>query len=85
MNIREVEAYQTPDGKVFKDERKAIEHYNDLLGEELDGLLLWALSKNERLAGNITRVDQHAILMEWMKDKDKLKGVIDKLYTYLNY
>lgn len=72
------EVYKTVDGKLFENEEQAKAHAEDILGEELDGLL--------KLANlDITRTQEYKALMAWMKDKDSLKKSIDTLYQILNF
>lgn len=37
--MKNIEAFQYPDGKIFINKKDAKNHENDLLGQELDGLL----------------------------------------------
>lgn len=78
MNVQVVECFQTQDGRLFEDPRKAEEHADDLLGQELDGLL-----KLARM--DITRNTEYRALMAWMGNRTDLKAAIDKLYLILNF
>jgi hypothetical protein len=52
--MREISAYQCSDGAIFDDERNAKAHEDDLLGQEIDGLLrLYGLdiSRNQEYKG----------------------------------
>jgi hypothetical protein len=76
--FKTVVCYQTYDGKLFTDDRKAKEHSDDLLGEELDGLF--------KLANmDIERSRQMKALLTLMKDRKALKQSIDKLHGILNF
>lgn len=77
-NYREVECFKTCDGKLFESERQAKDHADDLLGQELDGLL--KLAKID-----ITRTQEYKALMAWMDDRENLKRTIDKLHSILNF
>lgn len=76
-----VECYKTVDGQLFEDERKAIDHTNDLIGQEIDGLL--------RLVGGIeTRhreVFNGMLNMLKIENRKELKKSIDNLYHILNF
>jgi hypothetical protein len=37
--MKTIEAYQTSDGQVFTDDRKAKAHQDDLIGQEIDELV----------------------------------------------
>jgi hypothetical protein len=52
--MKEINAYQCSDGAIFPDERLAKAHEDDLLGQEIDGLLkLYKLdiSRNQEYKG----------------------------------
>ena len=62
----EIIAYQCSDGSLHTDEDKARAHEDDLLGQELDGLLrLFAL--------DITRVQEHRGLLRVMQNRKDLR------------
>ena len=64
--MREITAYQCSDGSLHTDEEKARAHEDDLLGQELDGLLrLFAL--------DITRVQEYRGLMRVMQNRKDLR------------
>lgn len=76
-NYKTVECYQTFDGKLFINEDKAADHADDILGEELTRLL--------RISDlDITRSQEYKTLMSWMKEREKLKGIVDKLHAILH-
>ncbi len=52
--MKEIYAYQCSDGAIFTDDRKAKAHEEDLLGQEIDGLLrLYSLdiTRNQEYKG----------------------------------
>ena len=62
----EISAYQCSDGSMHTDEEKARAHEDDLLGQEIDGLLrLFAL--------DITRVQEHRGLLRVMQNRKDLR------------
>lgn len=64
--MREITAYQCSDGSLHMDEDKARAHEDDLLGQELDGLLrLFAL--------DITSVQEHRGLLRVMQNRKDLR------------
>lgn len=71
--MRTIEAYQTSDGQIFTDDRKAKAHQEDIIGQLLDDFL----PNDDR--GNITRTDRYNILMKQLNDP-KLKAKIAALY-----
>lgn len=76
--MRAIYAYQTADGQLFTDERKAKAHEDDLLGQELDGLLkLFNL--------DITRQEEYRSLLQLMKRKDELKRSIESILNILDH
>lgn len=78
MKAIEVSAYKTPDGTIFEDEDKASKHYDDLLGEELDGLM--RLSKI-----NLTRTDEYKLIVGWMAQPKELKKAINAIHALINF
>lgn len=69
--MKEIEAYQTSDGKLFLDEKKARSHQEDIIGEMLDGLV----AHDSR--GNVTRSDRHSILMKMLQDPELKRKIAD--------
>lgn len=64
--MREITAYQCSDGSLHTDEDKARAHEDDLLGQEIDGLLrLFAL--------DITRVQEHRGILRVMQNRKDLR------------
>ena len=77
MYIEEITAYKTVDGKVFEDQDDAQKYMEDLLGEELDGLM--RLSKIA-----LTRTDEYKLIMGWIAQEKELKKAINSIYKILN-
>lgn len=63
--MQEITAYQCADGSIHSDEDKARAHEEDLLGQELDGLLrLFKL--------DISRSQEYRALLAAMKERKEL-------------
>jgi len=76
--MREITAYQCSDGSLHTDEEKARAHEDDLLGQELDGLLrLFAL--------DITRVQEHRGLLRVMQNRKDLRASILAILKSLDH
>ena len=76
--MKEINAYQCSDGIVFTDEARAKAHEDDLLGQELDGLLrLFEL--------DITRNQEYKALLCAMKKRDALKTALSALIEILEF
>ena len=74
----EISAYKCCDGMMFEDEKKAREHENDLLGQELDGLLrLFDL--------DISRNQEYKALLSVMKKRKELSESISAILNILNH
>jgi hypothetical protein len=75
----EVTAYQCADDTLFLDEDKAKAHDDDLLGQELDGLLrLFEL--------DVTRVQEHrALLLVMTKKRKEFKHAIELVLEILEH
>lgn len=78
MGFQIVECFKTQDGRLFTDPRKAKEHADDLLGQELDGLLKLAQL-------DITRNMEYRALMAWMNNREELKAAVNTLHAILNF
>lgn len=76
--MKEITAYETSDGMLFTDARKAKDHQDDIIGEALDDLI------PIDTAGHITRADRHKMLISMLGDKD-LKRKIAVLYAALTF
>lgn len=76
--MREVEAYQTSDGRLFLNEDTAAKHQTDIIGEMLDGLVA------DDSRGNVARSDRFSILTKMLDDPDLKKKVAD-LHTALQH
>ena len=76
--MKEITAYKISDGRLFEDECKAYAAQEDLIGEELDGLLkLFEL--------DITRTQEHKALLKVLNKKAVLIKQLDKLLQHLTY
>lgn len=76
--MKTIEAYQTSDGQLFTSESKAKEHQDDLLGQELDGLLkLFNL--------DITRTQEYKSLFQLMKRRKELHQQIKLISQILDF
>ena len=73
--MKAIEAYQTSDGQIFNDERKAASHQEDILGEMLDDFL-------PDTDHGMTRVCRHGLLMKQLRDPE-LKSKIQAIYRAL--
>jgi hypothetical protein len=65
--MQEINAYQCSDGALFTDEKKAKAHEDDLLGQEIDGLLkLYRLdiSRNQEFKGCLSVMGKRQELKE---------------------
>ncbi|WNO06027.1 hypothetical protein [Rhodoferax mekongensis] len=76
--MRQIEAYQCYDGQIFSDESKAKAHDEDLLGQELDGLL-----KLFGFGGKLTRNDEWRGLMNLMQNRKELRKSVDLIAAIL--
>jgi len=76
--MRPVECFKTYDGRLFENEEQALAHADDILGEELDGLL--------RIGDhNMTRNEEYKFLISLLKNRKALRVVIFKLADILKY
>ena len=76
--MKEITAYKISDGRLFEDERKAEAAQDDLIGDELDGLLkLFEL--------DITRTQEYKALLKVLNKKAALTKQLDKLLQHLTY
>ena len=74
----EISAYKCCNGMIFEDEEKAREHEDDLLGQELDGLLrLFELE--------ITRNQEYKGILSVMKKRKELSEAVEAILNILNY
>lgn len=78
--MRKVEAYICADGTIFENEDKAQAHDDDLLGQELDGLL-----KMFEFGGVLTRNDEYKGLMRLLNNRKELRKSIDTIATMLSH
>ncbi len=77
--MREVSAIQCSDGRIFLEESEAKAHEDDLLGQELDGLL--KLFKFD--GALVTRSMEYKALMAIMKDRKELLKTLRKIVEIL--
>lgn len=77
--MKAIDAYMTVDGKVFLNEKEAITHEDDLLGETIDELFLHVFKLD------INRYSQHGAILKAMKERETLKQSINMLYNILNH
>jgi len=76
--MKTIEAYQCSDGTIFDCDNKAKSHEDDLLGQELDGLLkLFQL--------DITRNQEYKGLLAIMKSRKELKNTIQLILNILEF
>lgn len=65
--MREIQAYQSADGLLHADEKSAIARDDDIIGEELDGLLRLyklELSRSQEHKGILTAMRQRSELLK---------------------
>jgi hypothetical protein len=66
-HMKEITAYQCSDGAIFENENKAAAHDEDLLGQEVDGLLkLYGLdiTRNQEFKGCLSAMGKRQELAE---------------------
>ena len=78
--MKTIEAYQCADGLLFDDEGKAKAHDDDLLGQELDGLL-----KQFQFGGTLSRNDEYRGLLRLMNNRAELKTSIISILRILEH
>lgn len=78
--MRTIEAYQCADGSLHTSEEKAKAHDDDLLGQELDGLL-----KMFRFDGSVTRSMEYRALLAIMSDRAELLKVLRGIVAILEH
>ena len=72
----EISAYKCCDGMMFEDEEKAREHEDDLLGQELEGLLrLFDL--------DISRDQEHKAILSVMDKRMELLEAVEAISNIL--
>lgn len=76
--MKPVEAYQTSDGQLFTNESEAVKRQDDIIGEELDGLLMM-------YELDISRNQQFKAVMCAMKKRDQLIPVLMSLLEHLEH
>lgn len=76
--MKEINAYQCSDGTIFIDDRSAKAHEEDLLGQEIDGLLkLYGL--------DITRNQEYKGCLSVMSKRQELKETAAAILAILNH
>ena len=76
--MREITAYQCADGSIHESERHAMAHDEDLLGQELDGLLrLFDL--------DITRQQEYRAILGVMKKRGELSKAVRTITKILDW
>lgn len=76
--MKNINAYLCSDGLVYTNEKKAIDHEDDLLGQEIDGLLkLYGL--------DITRNQEYKGCLFVMKKREQLKIAVISILKILNH
>lgn len=78
--MKTIEAYQCADGTIFEDEDKAKSYDDDLLGQELDGLL-----KLFEFGGKLTRNDEYKGLMKLLNNRKELQQSINLIAQILSH
>jgi hypothetical protein len=73
-----IEAFQVSDGRIFADEDTAKQAQDDIIGEELDGLL-------KMFDLDITRPQQHRALLLVMKNRKELLNTLRTLVAHLDH
>ena len=74
--MRNIEAYETTDGRIFTDKNKAQSHQFDLVGEALDTLIV------DCPDGRITRENNYITLLSILTQPN-LGELIGNLYEYV--
>jgi len=78
MIMKEIIAYMCADGSIHESERAAVAHDDDLLGQELDGLLrLFQL--------DITRHQEYRALLCVMNKRGELLKSVNSIAQILNH
>jgi hypothetical protein len=76
--MREINAYQCSDGAIFTDDRNAKAHEDDLLGQEIDGLLkLYGL--------DISRNQEYKGCLSVMGKRQELQEAVSAILAILNH
>ena len=76
--MKTVEAYQSSDGKLFLDERECIKYQDDIIGAEIDGLLMM-------FELDISRNQQFKAVLCVMKKRKELMKTLSELLTHLEH
>lgn len=76
--MRKVECFKTYDGKLFEDEKEALAHADDILGEALEKLVQIANH-------NMTRSEEYKFIVSLMENRAALRTTIFKIADILYY
>lgn len=76
--MREINAYQCSDGSIFQSESRAKAHEDDLLGQEIDGLL-----KLYRL--DISRNQEYKGCLAVMENREELRKAASLILQILEH
>ena len=77
--MKAIECYKTSDGKVFEDEEKAQAHEEDMIGEELESLLMHVMELNTG------RSEVFKGIMKAINNKKALKEACKIILDVLQY
>ena len=78
--MKEIFVYESVDGKIFRNEKEAIKHDKDCIGELIDKILTTA---SEVTKGHITRNDIFKMSIHLIENLDRVKREINKLSMYI--
>lgn len=76
--MKTIEAYQSSDGMLFHDERKCRQHQTDIIGADIDGLLMM-------FELDITRNQQFKAALTVMGKQPELISVLRALLVHLEH
>ena len=76
--MKTIEAYQASDGKLFIDERECAKHQDDIIGADIDGLLMM-------FELDITRNQQFKAVLAVMGKQPELISVLRALLVHLEH
>ena len=76
--MKTIEAYQASDGMLFHDERKCRQHQTDIIGADIDGLLMM-------FELDITRNQQFKAVFTVMGKQPELISVLRALLAHLEH
>jgi len=76
--MKTIEAYQASDGMLFHDERRCRQHQTDIIGADIDGLLMM-------FELDITRNQQFKAVLTVMGKQPELISVLRALLVHLEH